>query len=307
MKMKYPVSFFNSCVLFVLFSFCFVEVAVAAGRRPDNLYYYRQNFHELGFSFSGGISGVFFNSSQSQMGMKPNDGWSFSVMYFYNIRPNLSLVVDVSASYHTLEFNSGAIDQTKWEAFMFDTVAVIGLNSRLEQLTERLRVVNSSLALKLRYNVPSGGAQYYLELGGKLGSTVWNSYVASAARQVTMGDFPEFLQRLQNIPGHSFGVVNDVSYRGKSVFSRLNFFVTFETGFKYSIGENVFVHTGLFVECGFLKSAANGENFLVSYNPDDLRSYRYAGLLQTDIIKNGRMLMIFGGVKFSFTFDLFKY
>jgi hypothetical protein len=260
--------------------------------------------HEIGFSLCGGVS----------IAMKPDFGSGTSFVYLYRFHPNWSAGADLGLSFSTIRFVSDAIETTQWETYMFDTLTTIGKNSRLEHLTERQRMLNLSLGITVCYNTLwYGNRQYYVEFGGKLSGTVWNTYYANANRLVTSGDFPEFMQYLENIPTHSFIEITDpnkLNYKGKSVFSRPHFFITLEGGIRHIIAKNTYFHIGLFIDCGVTNSTKNNSAPLIDYNPDILLNtaalpeFKYAGVFQTDIIKKSRTFTVFTGIKLRFTFSL---
>jgi hypothetical protein len=271
----------------------------------------RFSANEVGVSLRGGVSGVFFNTSAQQISAKPDFGSSLSFVYYYTFHPNWSLGLDAGISYSAIQTVSNAIEQTQWKTYMFDTLTTIGKNSRLERLTERQTMLNLSLGIMLRYNTLwKKKMQYYFEFGGKLNGTVWNVYNANAHRLVTSGDFPEFSQYLENMPSHSFINISNVNYKGESVFSKPHFFITLEAGIKHIITSKTFFNIGLFIDCGAVNIAKNNSTPLIDYNPniffgpEDPPEFKYAGIFQTDIIKNSKMLMIFAGIKLQFTFKV---
>jgi hypothetical protein len=165
----------------------------------------------------------------------------------------------------------------------------------------------------MRYNTLwRNGRQLYLEFGGKINSTVWNTYNANAYRLLTSGYFPEFGQYLENMPTHSFVDVTSggrLSYKGKSVFSRPHYFVTFEVGMKQFVSRNKYFHIGVFADCGIVSITENSENTskpLIVNDPhaNTLPNFKYVGVLQTDIIKGNKIFMILTGVRARFSFGI---
>jgi hypothetical protein len=295
MKMKYTFA----CALFVSFLLFLSELAMAL-----RIEHYRRK-NEIGFGFNGNVSTLFFNTEHHKVDAQPTVGGGLSFIYSYSFNPHWSIGIDASAAYYTIQVKSGLIEQTRWETYEFDTIATIGLNSRLENWTERQQFIDLSIALKFRYNTPwYGNIQYYVEIGEKTGTTIWNSYNASASRLITTGDYPEFLQHLINIPNHGFGNKPDVSYKGKTALSGYSFLATLEMGIKHSIGSKSYLYTGLFAECGVINTITSSKEPLFSYYPEDLGRFEYSGILQTDVIKDGRMIMLSGGIRIYFTFGL---
>jgi hypothetical protein len=261
--------------------------------------------HELGLSAGTGLSTLLYKRTGDEGAVKGGAGLAGSLDYSYSFHPNIAIVTGLSLTYSSAQAESKAISQSVEQTYMFDVPTTLELASNLENFTERQKTIFLHIPIMVRYqSTIVGKTQYYVALGGKIGFNVWNKYKAHADALVTTGNFDEFKQIFKDVPSHNFLTTNNVNYSGVKTFNTPDFSIALEAGVKQTITRGTRLYVGLFCEYGLtnLLSIRGTEDALISYNPDNSRTFQYSGLFQSSHISSVHLLS--AGLKVRFTFCL---
>jgi hypothetical protein len=274
----------------------------------------QSQLHEVGISRGTGISTLLYKGTSIDASVKVGAGFVLSFDYIYNFRPNWGLSTGVSFLYAQQKVKSNSVSESVAQTYIFDVPTKLLLNSMLKNWSEKQNSLFIQIPIMARYqSTLDGKTQYYISIGGKVGFNVLNDYVARADMLTTSGNFDKFRQVFNNVPNHNFITINDVKYNGRSPNFVADFSVAFEAGAKWAIGSRNCLYAGLFCEYGLTNlnggnryDAANIENTLISYQPDNTGMFSYSGLFQTNITKDNRVNLFSIGLKVRFTFCLGK-
>jgi len=116
-------------------------------------------------------------------------------------------------------------------------------------ITLPIMVLYQTKMAPLSYKSKSAKAGFYAMVGAKTLFHIKNNYTTKVASIFNAAYYPEFDNWINELPILWLGKFSGSGTNGKMKFNVLPMFA-FETGFKWQIGKNLYLYTGVYFDCG---------------------------------------------------------
>ena len=208
--------------------------------------------HEFTINVFGGLSTLHYKVDDATMKNGIGFGGGFGYHYFFNDR--WALVTGLDAAFYKASLSAASM--LSGQCYSFESLThyseQLVIENTLNEFVEKQNMWALQLPVMVQFMLPldkQAKNHFYLALGGRLGYALSGNYKQSA-ESVEMRIVDAYsVWNPEYVPSEP---QSGFSNKGSVKFSAFNAMAAFETGFRWKLGSNISLYTGLYFDYGFL-------------------------------------------------------